>query len=445
MSTLEAMATGMPVVSFRMLNSDVIKNGVNGVLVDTVEEAARALKRLLRNRKLALELGTRARATIEERFSKKRFIERWNALFERAIQQYRPGTASKMWQGFDLKTRLAPERAVAKRIIRTEFEYCRVGYDSRKMTFLPDGRVGEGIGGREVFWNVKKQNGSTLLELSSGESVTCRLKPQRDGSWRGRWRHCEKMPIVLSPIPALPRVLRKNRELIALIAIRNEERYLEGYFRHLREFVDGFIVFNDNSSDGSPALIKREPKVLKALGRGEPSAPHAFEVENRKALLTCAWETGAQWVLCCDADERFEERFLEQLRTIVRAKPERCVMGLHLRPLWGNGDQYRVDGLYSNRHKYVLFPASWPGNYYSRGVLHRPWHPPNLNAPHLKQLLPYNLYHLKSIAPEDRLDRYRKFKLVDPALTQQPQGYEHLICEKGAVFERIPRGRGYQL
>jgi glycosyltransferase involved in cell wall biosynthesis len=293
-----------------------------------------------------------------------------------------------------------------------------------------------------MFWDVKKQKGNAVLELSSGDSVTCRLRQKGDGSWHGRWLCCERMPIRLSPIPARPKVPRKKR-VLALIAIRNEERYLEGYFRHVRDFVDGFIVFDDNSTDGSAALIQAEPKVLKVFQRRESSAPHAFEVENRKALLTCAWETGAEWVLCCDADERFEERFLQALGPIIRSKPERCVMGLHLRPLWGKHNQYRTDGLYSNRHKYVLFPAGWPGNYYTPGVLHTPWYPPILSAPSLKQLLPYNLYHLKSIAPEDRLERYRKFKVVDPALTHQPQGYEHLICEKAAVFQQIPAGRRY--
>jgi glycosyltransferase involved in cell wall biosynthesis len=443
MSTLEAMATGMPVVSFRMLNSDVIENGVNGFLVDSVDEAVRALKRLLKDQKLARELGAGARATIEKRFSKYKFIERWNVLFERAIQTYRRGTALKMWRGFDLKAKPAGGRSVAQKIIRAEFEYCRVGYDSRKMTFLPDGRVGEGAGGCEIFWDVKKQNGSALLELSSGASVTCRLRQKQDGSWRGRWLCHEKMPIMLSPLPARPKILRKAREVIALIAVRDEERYLEDYFRHLREFVDGFIVFDDNSSDRSPALIKREAKVLKVVRRHKSSAPHAFEVENRKALLTAAWQGGAQWVLCCDADERFETRFLQELRTIVRSKPERYVMGLQLRPLWGSGNQYRVDGIYSNRSKFVLFPSTPLGNYYAHGLLHTPWYPPILNSSDRKQLLPYNLYHLKSIATTDRLERYKKFKLVDPGLTHQPQGYEHLVSEKGAVFESIPEGRGY--
>jgi hypothetical protein len=201
MSTLEAMATGMPVVSFRTLNSDVIRDGVNGLIVDTVKEAETALRRLLHNKKLADALGRNARATIKERFSKERFVQRWNALFRKAVCEYRPGTALKTWRPLDIASKPANERSVAEGLTNRTFEYCRVGFDKRRMIFLSDGRVGEGAGGCELFWDVKAGRGGRLfLEISSGCEITCRLRRGSDGTWRGRWIHHEKMPIVLSPV-----------------------------------------------------------------------------------------------------------------------------------------------------------------------------------------------------------------------------------------------------
>jgi hypothetical protein len=443
MSTLEAMATGMPVVSFRMINSDVIVSGTNGFLVETTGEARKRLKQLLNDEQLARELGRNARATIAKRFPRELFIKRWNELFRKAVEEYRPGLPSKMWQRFDLTAKPPRERKVAQKMARTAFEYRRVGYDRRKMTFLLDGRVGEGAGGCEVFWDVTANNGSFVLELSSGEQLTCRLKLQPGGGWRGRWLHHEKMPIELAPLRR--RRTTSRRDVVALIAIRNEERYLEGYFRHLRDFVDGFIVFDDNSTDRSLAIVKAERKVLALIERKKASAPHFFEVQNRKALLNKAWELRARWVLCCDADERFEKRFLEQLRSLLRSKPERCVMALRLRALWNAANQFRVDGIYSNRHKYVLFPCEPVEDYYRPGVLHSPWYPPNLAWPEKQQIFPFNLYHLKSIDAKDRMERYEKFKAVDADLRRQPEGYEHLISERNALFEQIPKGREYVL
>jgi len=204
MSTLEAMAAGMAIVSFRTLNSDVVRDGVNGLVVDTVSEAEKALKHLLRDKTLACVLGRRARATIKERFWSELFVERWNALFRRAIYEYRPGAAFRGWKPFDIASKSGEERSMAEFFSSGAFNYCRVGFDKRRMTFLRDGRVGEGAAGCEVFWDVKAgERGELFLEISSGYAVTCRLRREADGSWRGRWLHHEKMPIVLFPVQAL--------------------------------------------------------------------------------------------------------------------------------------------------------------------------------------------------------------------------------------------------
>lgn len=88
MSTLEAMAVGMPVVTFKTLNSQIVENKVNGLVVDSVAEARAALRELLGNREFALHLGRNARACIQERFSPVNFRNRWNTLFYRAAYEY---------------------------------------------------------------------------------------------------------------------------------------------------------------------------------------------------------------------------------------------------------------------------------------------------------------------------------------------------------------------
>lgn len=200
MSTLEAMAMGMAVVSFRTINSDIIQDGVNGILADTVEEAAAALRTLLGDKPRALRLGAAACRVIRERFSAELFRGRWNALFRLAAYEYCAGFEPKSWRPFDLDAKPEAERALAARLVGGAFEYRRVGYDERRMTFLQSGWIGEGRGGCETFWDVKIQGGRAMLELSSAKSLTCRLRRRPDGSWRGRWLRHEKMPIVLAPV-----------------------------------------------------------------------------------------------------------------------------------------------------------------------------------------------------------------------------------------------------
>ena len=200
MSTLEAMATGMPVVSFRTINSDIIQNGINGLVVDSVAEAEGALNRVLKDRKFALELGRNARLTISEKFRMESFICRWNTLFQQAVEDHRSNCRHKTWVPFNIASKSPDERLLAESVTAHPFEYCRVGFDQRKIRLMPNGRVGLGAGGRELYWDVKIEKAGRFLEIYSGEALTCRLKQQPDGSWRGRWTEFEKMPILLTPI-----------------------------------------------------------------------------------------------------------------------------------------------------------------------------------------------------------------------------------------------------
>ena len=226
--------------------------------------------------------------------------------------------------------------------------------------------------------------------------------------------------------------------IFALIAFRDEEQHLPGLFSHLRDYVDGFVTFDDCSSDQSFTIAEAEPKMIRLLRRQIASADHHFEIENRLALLTAARESGANWVLCCDADERFETRFLKHLRTLV-ADPPAPVMGLPLVAVWENFTQHRV----GKARKFVLFPSTNPQPYYPPGLLHQQWFPPCF-AGSAKQLLDYYIYHLGSLTRADRMARFEKFNRIDPNRSHQPQGYQNIIDESGLVLAPISPERAFR-
>lgn len=82
-SIIEAMMTGMPVVTFTPINlKDVVVDGVNGFVVDTVHGAIERIRELLGDPSLRRRLGSAARETAVRRFGLARFLSAWNALFQ---------------------------------------------------------------------------------------------------------------------------------------------------------------------------------------------------------------------------------------------------------------------------------------------------------------------------------------------------------------------------
>ena len=88
MVLLEAMATGLPAVSFACTGPDVIiRNGIDGILVEPnhVEELARSLAELMQNESKRRSLGARAKE-ITSRFSLADYIDAYEKLCHQALK-----------------------------------------------------------------------------------------------------------------------------------------------------------------------------------------------------------------------------------------------------------------------------------------------------------------------------------------------------------------------
>ena len=83
-SILEAMATGLPVVSTRVgAVSEVIRDGCNGFLVPpkNPNELANAIAMILKNESIGNNLGRQARKTIEIEFSLEKTVEKFSEIY----------------------------------------------------------------------------------------------------------------------------------------------------------------------------------------------------------------------------------------------------------------------------------------------------------------------------------------------------------------------------
>jgi GT2 family glycosyltransferase len=248
-------------------------------------------------------------------------------------------------------------------------------------------------------------------------------------------------------------LLTRRRDLpypriACLMQVHNEREYLPGCLAHLRGHVDRVIALDDGSTDETHDILRSDPVFVDCL-RNEPDPRHVWnERENRIRLMERARDLGFDWVLCCDADERFETAFLAGLRMIACSFPLSDVprVAVDLRELWNSPDQYRIDGVWGNKQRMRFFRVPERIRYDLDQDLHGQWYPDHIAKYGRTVAVAANLYHLKMIRHEDRLRRRDLYQKLDPENRFQPMGYAYLAEEgPGMKLETIPAGREYDL
>jgi hypothetical protein len=231
--------------------------------------------------------------------------------------------------------------------------------------------------------------------------------------------------------------------IFCLLAVRDEERFLPGFLDHIRDHVDGILALDDGSTDRTAEILRGEPRVISVLREERTERPHANEARNRYRLLVEARRMNARWILCGDADERFEAAFLRRLRAEAEKgdRDGRPVRDVRIVNLWNSHRHYRVDGLCGPRWAPRLFRL--PHRFTQRpSRMHLPWFPPQLDKAPRARVNAY-LYHLRMIDPCDRDARLAKFRAVDPRNEHQSVGYGHLVDETGLRVKPILPWRRY--
>lgn len=101
---------------------------------------------------------------------------------------------------------------------------------------------------------------------------------------------------------------RKDIKVVAIMRMRNEELLLKDSLDHLSSIVDGILIFDDVSEDGSTKIALNHPLTLELIKRKrwqKKNRPWS-ETTDRNILLKRSKKYTPDWVFCVDADERFE-------------------------------------------------------------------------------------------------------------------------------------------
>lgn len=122
-------------------------------------------------------------------------------------------------------------------------------------------------------------------------------------------------------------------KISAALVIYNEGKILRGYFDHLKDYIDDFVVADQQSTDNSI-------EICKAYGARVFKTKHWGYSEPDKEFI--AKQAKHDWVIVLDPDERFDQRFLKSLPEILQlADNQRCV-GIEL-PVYFILDGYQME------------------------------------------------------------------------------------------------------
>lgn len=247
---------------------------------------------------------------------------------------------------------------------------------------------------------------------------------------------------VPSMSPSLPS--RTPLRLLAVLAVRDEMRYLPDFLVNVGPHVEGIIALDDGSVDGSAEFLESSPLVLQTI-RVSPHRAAWDEVGNFRRLVVAALAYDPDWFVSLDADERVESEFRTRAERVIRrgALFGLTAYSVRLRELWDSQYHYRVDGLWGRKAPARLFQAR-RDHQFDPQPMHAVKAPLQGRRGGVFPLADLELYHLRMIRHEDRLLRRVRYEQADPTARWQPgTGYEYLTDERGIRLRSIERGRGF--
>lgn len=247
---------------------------------------------------------------------------------------------------------------------------------------------------------------------------------------------------IIFKIFSLKLSFKHKSKIAAIMCVRNEEYHLPTFLKHIQPYVDFIVAVDDGSTDKTYEILKSHPLCKKIVKLPPHDSEDWNEADNRKMVIDLAKKSRADWVLCCDPDERFELKFLKNIRKIISNDEKQSCYHLHFRECWGKYDTYRADGIWNKKEKGILFPLTDKMDFDHHQNHHIPWYPHEISS-HIS--LNYNIYHLKMIKAEEREKRKNLYNTIDPNCLMQKIGYDYLTEEKGIKLVKIPDKKVYDM
>lgn len=145
-------------------------------------------------------------------------------------------------------------------------------------------------------------------------------------------------------------------KVIGMLRVRNEARWIGEVLEKAAPLVDGFVILDDGSTDGTADIARRHPKVLEYRHQ---TMPQTDEVRDKNALLQWTLSHAPDWILALDGDEIVEDAAPAILRhELAHLPPGATRLGFSFLYMWDRADAFRVDGIYADLRHPRMFRVS---------------------------------------------------------------------------------------
>ena len=210
---------------------------------------------------------------------------------------------------------------------------------------------------------------------------------------------------------------KSENTITLMMLVRNEsERYLENVLTHTAQYIDQAVILDDASDDHTVEICNNlfAQKEIPLIIASNQNPSFQNEILLRKQLWQMTIETNPDWIIALDADEIFEDIVVPELKKLA-SQNNSDVISFRLFDMWA--DNYYREDAYWSAHKYYRpfmvryipgFNYRWQETPQHCGRL--PYNIPSLRV-EPSQL---RLKHLGWLRPQDRLQKYYRYKKLDP-------------------------------
>lgn len=225
------------------------------------------------------------------------------------------------------------------------------------------------------------------------------------------------------------RVKKAGNKITLTMLVKNEEnRYLRRVLGSLREHIDAAVIIDDGSTDGTAALCRTllEGVPLTLVQNEKTGFDHESEARRRQWEETV--KTNPDWVLNLDGDELPEAAFWDGVQEMMDDETVDSY-SFRLYDMW-NETQYREDAFWNAHLSYKTFlmryqpefPYVWPDR-----ARHAGRFAGNAFALQNRQSS-LRIQHLGWSTEKDRLEKYRRYREIDPdAVYGVREQYESIL------------------